>query len=325
MGRAQLAKLHDGDTRPRTLSIQIIDSSYQGVVGEFKGRGPIMITPGLFLILDGYGLTPPTTWAMAFVLSRPAMFFAKTAIVVAVLAAFASPAACTPAETNGQRMARGLPPLPPVFKRNVPGRRDDHRGATPAWGWNPQPSARPPSTPTSTSGGLNLSNDIDLSVTFTVLSQSTAPFDVVATNPQFPAPFYVGAAGNLNVNSLDTTSQKLQSSALNFRFNSTSAIRDLYINPDGSSPVTVLVYDIRANSLFFVGDLDAYNANNDTPASAVNLYLVDADDNNSGHDNNGQGHNGDNNQGHGDNNNQGHGNNNDQGHGDNNQGQNGHH
>jgi len=47
-----------------------------------------------------------------------------------------------------------------------------------------------------------------------------------------------------------------------------------YVNPDGSLPNTVIAYDDRENELFFVGDLDAYNFQNDVPASAVTFFLV---------------------------------------------------
>ncbi|KAG6854031.1 hypothetical protein C0991_011236 [Blastosporella zonata] len=112
------------------------------------------------------------------------MFFAKVSLVTALLATFASHVACGPAETNGQRMARGLPPLPPK-------RRD--RQPTPAWGI----------------GGLSLSRDDgDLKVSFSVPQTGSIPFDILATNPVFSEPFYVGAAGTLDIDSLDLTSQK---------------------------------------------------------------------------------------------------------------------
>ena len=42
------------------------------------------------------------------------------------------------------------------------------------------------------------------------------------------------------------------------------------MNPDGSKPQTQLAYDARANELFFVGDLAAYNKQFDYyPAGAV--------------------------------------------------------
>lgn len=43
-----------------------------------------------------------------------------------------------------------------------------------------------------------------------------------------------------------------------------------FVNPDGSKPKTQLAYDARANELFFVGDLAAYNKQFDYyPAGAV--------------------------------------------------------
>lgn len=42
-----------------------------------------------------------------------------------------------------------------------------------------------------------------------------------------------------------------------------------YVNPDGTTPVTVLAYDIRENRIFFTGDLNEYNSHADFPASKV--------------------------------------------------------
>ncbi|KAF8966312.1 hypothetical protein BDZ97DRAFT_1808936 [Flammula alnicola] len=47
-----------------------------------------------------------------------------------------------------------------------------------------------------------------------------------------------------------------------------------WINNDGSQPPTVIAYDVHANSIFFVGDIEAYNMNNSFPASEVNLFLL---------------------------------------------------
>ncbi|KAH0582684.1 hypothetical protein J132_06454 [Termitomyces sp. J132] len=285
------------------------------------------------------------------------MLLSKSCFVVTALAVLASPAVCGPTETNAQRMARGLPPLPPRFKWTVPGRRNNGP-PTPAGGWYPKPSTKPPPPPPSTPysgclevrddqgnalghvkntntsspiGGLSLSKgDGDLKVSFNV-PQPSVPFDVLATNPIFSEPYYVGAAGTLDINWLDPTSKNTLaftnvqqtpagSVSLLSTFDSTLMVQSAiwsfnsdsnrltaqYINPDGSSPATVLAYDSHANTLFFVGDIDDYNVDNNNSASAVNLFLVGADDNDDpGNDNgsqgknsNGQGDN-DNSQGHG--------------------------
>ncbi|KAG6868951.1 hypothetical protein C0993_007165 [Termitomyces sp. T159_Od127] len=161
------------------------------------------------------------------------MLFSKVHFVVALVALVASPAVCGPMETNAQRMARGLPPLPPRIKRAVPGRKNEGP-PTPAWGWHPRPSTKPPPPPFDKSfsglleirddqgnalgrvkntntplpiSGLSLSqDDTDLKVSF--VPRSNTAFELLATNPVFPEPHYVGAAGTLDINSLDETSKK---------------------------------------------------------------------------------------------------------------------
>ncbi|KAG6833013.1 hypothetical protein H0H87_012599 [Tephrocybe sp. NHM501043] len=144
------------------------------------------------------------------------MMLTKTslAVGVALLATFV-PVACGPAETNGQRMARGLPPLPPKFAQNLLWKRDS-RQPTPAWGClevrdqQGHSLGRVKNSNTSSPiGGLSLSRDDgDLKVSFSVVHSSDHPFDILATNPQFSDPYYVGAAATLDINTLDLTSKK---------------------------------------------------------------------------------------------------------------------
>ncbi|KAG6813167.1 hypothetical protein H0H92_013574 [Tricholoma furcatifolium] len=225
--------------------------------------------------------------------------FTAPFFVVSLLAALASHVSCGPAETNGQRMARGLPPLPPKFGRTVPGKRDPWQ-PTPAWGCLEVRNAsdivlgRVKNTnSSSTIGGLSLSvDDGDLKVSFDV--PQSGPFDILATNPQFSEPYYVGAAGTSDVDTLDlanpdtiaftnvqqtspnsipvlsTYNSTLVVESALWSFNSqTGQLTAQYINPDGSLPSTVLAYDDQANNIFFVGDIDAYNAINNNPAAVI--------------------------------------------------------
>ncbi|GLB41930.1 hypothetical protein LshimejAT787_1005300 [Lyophyllum shimeji] len=251
------------------------------------------------------------------------MLYTKASLIVTLLAAFATSAASGPAqETNGQRMARGLPPLAPKFGRNVPGRSGVRR-ATPAGAAKRNiPSGLPPipysgrlearkedgsvlgivknSNCSSPIGGLNLNNtDQDLLVAFNAPAHGRGPFDIIAINPLFTEPYYVGAAGTTLVNTLDLTSKNtlaftnVQQTAANsipvlFTFNDTllveSAIWSIhrktreitahYVNGDGTKPDTIIAYDATQNVLFFVGNITAYNENNDSPASAIKLFLV---------------------------------------------------
>ncbi|KAJ3560714.1 hypothetical protein NP233_g10656 [Leucocoprinus birnbaumii] len=54
---------------------------------------------------------------------------------------------------------------------------------------------------------------------------------------------------------------------------STMELTPQWYNPDGSKPSTTIAYDIRANELFFVGDISQWNEPGFF-ASAVRFYLV---------------------------------------------------
>ncbi|RDB20819.1 hypothetical protein Hypma_012022 [Hypsizygus marmoreus] len=250
------------------------------------------------------------------------MLLGKSSFIIALIALI-SPAACTPTqETNAQRMARGLPPSPPKFGRNVPG-RIQVRQPTPVWaakrhGVSPLPPVSYAgrievrykdgrargfvrnSNSSWTIGGVNdLGAEQDLHVSLTAPHSGKGPFDILATNPSFPEPFYVGAAGTNFISSLDLTSRNtiaftnvqqtpggsvpvsstfkdnlLVESAIWSINPDTKEITGQWINPDKSSPATVIAYDIRANKIFFVGNIDAYNTNNDTPADTIKLFIV---------------------------------------------------
>jgi len=251
------------------------------------------------------------------------MLFTKASVAITLLAVFATPATCgVVQETNWQRMARGLPPLAPKFGRNVPG-RSEARQATPVGAAKRTMSSPLPPVSYSgrlqahkgdgsilgivkntnsswTIGGLNLLDaDQDLHVSFTAPAHGRGPFDIVATNPLFAEPYYVGAAGTTLINTLDLTSKNTiaftnvqQTPPGSIPINSTfddslvveSAIwsihrrtRELtaqYINGDETKPDTIIGYDAVQNKLFYVGNITAYNENNDYPASAIKLFLV---------------------------------------------------
>jgi hypothetical protein len=154
-----------------------------------------------------------------------------------------------------------------------------------------------------TISGINFQGaDEDLLVKLTYSPSQLKELDIVATNAKFPAPYYVGG-GALSTASVPTltagvkssvgftnveltspgtgpvippTRQAYVESAIWTIDPSTHQLTAQWINKDGSKPPTVLAYDIRQNSLFFVSDINAYNANNNEPASAVTLFLVPA-------------------------------------------------
>ncbi|KDR80727.1 hypothetical protein GALMADRAFT_135847 [Galerina marginata CBS 339.88] len=221
---------------------------------------------------------------------------------------------CSPLEeTNGQRLARGLPPKPPRFLSTTP--TLNARGAS----TSPLPSVtltgrlqvRNPdgsvlgnvrnwATPGTISGVNFLGPDQDLLVKLTFKPSHPTKIDVLATNPTFPAPFYVGAgsASNAGVPKLSHGSRNTVGftnvpltpggarptkfpaldvyveSAIWTLDQETGKLTAQWINVDGSKPPTIIAYDIRENSIFFVGDITAYNQDNDLPASTADLFLV---------------------------------------------------
>ncbi|KAK2463522.1 hypothetical protein APHAL10511_004273 [Amanita phalloides] len=223
-------------------------------------------------------------------------------------------------QTNAQRLANGLTPKRPrSFGHIVPGYAYSDKKPTHALRFRrSEPSSKPAITSykgridvRTTSGqslgyvrnradassisGIDALQDPSQEIIVEIMVQST-PTNIFVKNAAFPAPYFVGAAGKVNIgtglrNTLAFTnvhstppgSQPVVSSSRSGDFvesaiwhiePDTLELTAQYINPDGSKPSTIVVYDIRENSLFFVGDVAAYNTNNDTPASPVRLFLT---------------------------------------------------
>ncbi|KAF8159454.1 hypothetical protein B0H34DRAFT_703569 [Crassisporium funariophilum] len=257
-------------------------------------------------------------------LSFDMSMMSRLSFLLIVLACIGCVVASPVQETNAQRLARGLPPNPPKFLRDFL-RAVGVRSPTPVASSKRTltspvpPTEEPPVTLTGrleirskvdggrlgrirnwpgggTIGGTNfLGPDGDLLVTLTYTPSSTKKFDILSTNPAFPAPFYVGAGSfstlsvpTINVGSRNTiaftnvestppdstpvkppTRDAYVESAIWSIDPTTQKLSAQWINADGSKPLTILAYNIRSNALFFVGDIDAHNMNNNTPASAV--------------------------------------------------------
>lgn len=213
-------------------------------------------------------------------------------------------------ETNADRLARGLSPLSPV--RRSTGTDSARRSVS---------SPLPPTTVTGrlqvryVNGGSNagfvrnweggapisgvsfLGGDEELQVSVTYSPTSPTGLDILATNPKFAAPFYVGASGGLKKyesNSGDTLGftnvgqtqpgsiptqvgsvSSLVESAIWTIDPSTKKLTATWINGDGSSFTPTLAYAVRENSLFFVGSTQAWmDGHPNYFISAVELYLV---------------------------------------------------
>jgi hypothetical protein len=236
------------------------------------------------------------------------------ALLVLVTAAGISAA---PAESNAQRLARGLPPLKPRFGRNLPGVIQIWY-PTPVFGAKrSEPSGNLQKTcnghievrnsdgntlgfvkdASGDIGGVNLTPDSNQDLQVTFEADSTGPFNIKATNPGFPDPPYVGTLSQISPNNFIATGsgnsaslthvgstapntsgsvvgdQYAQSAIWSYNSN-TQELTAQYINPDGSKPPTIFAFNSKDNTLFVVGDLNAWNSqHSDTPASAVLLYF----------------------------------------------------
>ncbi|KAF9530431.1 hypothetical protein CPB83DRAFT_850908 [Crepidotus variabilis] len=139
------------------------------------------------------------------------MFFKVPALLLVAFGVLSGVLALPiPSETNGQRLARGLPPSPPKFLKRFL--------ATPVS--NAKRTTTSPLPPVTLSGRLQVrskengsslgnvrnwpgggtisgtsafSPDGDLLVTLTYNPSDPTKIQILSTNPAFPAPFYVGA------------------------------------------------------------------------------------------------------------------------------------
>ncbi|KAH7870632.1 uncharacterized protein C8R40DRAFT_635085 [Lentinula edodes] len=210
-------------------------------------------------------------------------------------------------DTNGYRLARGLPPLPPRdFGRNKPG-------------YEPTPVLRARASPSPSSvarfsgrlqvrfnngstigyvqdqSGLPVSGGSDLQISITTSSTRKEQLNIVATTTNFPSPSFVGASsqgsGNATIGTgssnfvhvsivqkTDVLSKPIKSGNGNTSVESAIWTVDLstkeltaqYVNQDGSLPTTFLVYDNATTNLYLTGDTTASNAS----VTPVKLFLV---------------------------------------------------
>ncbi|GAW00439.1 hypothetical protein LENED_001956 [Lentinula edodes] len=210
-------------------------------------------------------------------------------------------------DTNGYRLARGLPPLPPRdFGRNKPG-------------YEPTPVLRARASPSPSSvarfsgrlqvrfnngstigyvqdqSGLPVSGGSDLQISITTSSTRKEQLNIVATTTNFPSPSFVGASsqgfGNATIGTgssnfvhvsivqkTDVLSKPIKSGNGNTSVESAIWTVDLstkeltaqYVNQDGSLPTTFLIYDNATTNLYLTGDTTASN----TSITPVKLFLV---------------------------------------------------
>ncbi|KAF8216501.1 hypothetical protein K438DRAFT_1953434 [Mycena galopus ATCC 62051] len=209
-------------------------------------------------------------------------------------------------ETNGSRLKRGLPPLPPRFlarSKPVTGVKSDLFHSFPIiCPASPTISAKPSYTQLSTRStriqvfagngsslgyvknstptlGINL--DTDPGPDLRVQAVNREPFGIAFENPNFlRAPLYSGALASndldftesSNANQARATKGLVRSAFWSIDSN-TKELTALYVGSAGTkSPI--LAFDAVANTLHFVRNIDIYNAaNDDFPVIPVKFYL----------------------------------------------------
>ncbi|KAG1795177.1 uncharacterized protein HD556DRAFT_1366609 [Suillus plorans] len=212
--------------------------------------------------------------------------------VVALLFSVCSSAA---AITNAQRLARGLPPLPPKFGRALPGYARTPTVAAE----NSSPSSAPHKTFTgrilvkghngkqlghlsNRASGINGVNfgasSADLHVSFTSSRFEHGLIDIQAVDAHGHS--YIGTTSNAVLATGSSTfvsfgkviktpahsppvpvgKHHADESAI-WTFDSRSHELNVhYVNPNGHGAKTTIAYNSHDNTIFFVGDIGAYNA-----------------------------------------------------------------
>ncbi|KAF5362570.1 hypothetical protein D9756_002354 [Leucocoprinus leucothites] len=216
-------------------------------------------------------------------------------------------------QTNAERMARGLPPNPPAqFARRAtpvlaakrwptspspspsPGPSSCHKGMIEVkYDFDGHSAGFVRNWENGGVSGLNFSGEpLEVKV---CKAEATNLYNIVATNAVFPSPHYVGATSGTVSKSLslgdrssvgfsnvpqtppnghpNLVNGSYYESAIWSFDASTKELTPQWYNPDGSKPSTVIAYDVRANELFFVGDISQWNVSGSF-ASAVHFYLV---------------------------------------------------
>ncbi|OBZ74148.1 hypothetical protein A0H81_05920 [Grifola frondosa] len=202
-----------------------------------------------------------------------------------------SPAGDAVELTNAQRLVAGLPPLRPKFRRTFPGQVQNRDDPTPAFGAKRAAASVKPVT---FNGRIQATYTSNNTVAGFIENLATGlgglrPFNVIATNAAFKAPFFIGINGTITTTVTGIISLDIGLGSPNtlgltnvgqtiWSFNSrTTELTPQWINPDGSKPITTIAYDVLNNVLFITGDLVSYNSTHPAaPASEVKFFLASA-------------------------------------------------
>ncbi|KAH8995124.1 hypothetical protein EDB86DRAFT_3077922 [Lactarius hatsudake] len=187
-------------------------------------------------------------------------------------------------ETNAQRFARGLPPLPPGVVRIAAERRQvSPPPVSPTTGRLEVRKADGgallgyvANDPTRGPVGLNLNNDpnpayTDLDVTF-------SGSDLVSKNAAFKKPYYIGGSGKKTLSPQNTNTIQFINvhagphAAIWSLDTTTGALNATWTNPDGTQVKPTLIYEDGSNVLSFTANpLALYNIELQIP---VTISLV---------------------------------------------------
>ncbi|KAH8978005.1 hypothetical protein EDB86DRAFT_991792 [Lactarius hatsudake] len=171
-------------------------------------------------------------------------------------------------ETNGQRFARGLPPLPPI--RRSPTETAHRRQVSPP----PNPSVvgrlevRYASDNTrlgyvandASYGPIGLNLDTGHNPAIPDLVVEFSGSTLLAQNPEFDAPYYIGGYGALplspqTLNTIEFINVDTGPDAAIWSLDLTSgALNATWTNPDKSTAQPTLIYDSELNALNFTSN-----------------------------------------------------------------------
>ncbi|KAG1808724.1 uncharacterized protein BJ212DRAFT_1382825 [Suillus subaureus] len=221
-------------------------------------------------------------------------------VLSCAIALLLSVSSAVAALTNAQRLARGLPILPPKFGRALPG-----YARTPTVAGTSKPisqvlaltnvftgrilvkshNGKPLGYLHNRVSGINGVNfgasSANLHVSFTTSRSGKGLIDIQVIDAAFPGPHYIGTTSNHTLATGSSTAVGFGNVVRTiWTFNPrTNELQVHYVNLDGHTAKTTIAYKIHDNTIFFVGDIGAYNAaqvNRDYHVSPITFYLDSA-------------------------------------------------
>ncbi|KAI9451507.1 hypothetical protein BJY52DRAFT_99408 [Lactarius psammicola] len=178
-------------------------------------------------------------------------------------------------ETNGQRFARGLPPLPPI--RRSPTESAKRRQVSPEPGTSSTTGRLEVRQATdnirlgyvandASRGPIGLNLDSGHNPAVPDLTVEYSGSSLLAQSPEFSAPYYIGGSGTLplsphTLNTIEFINVEAGPAAAIWTLDSTSgALNATWANSDNTKAQPTLIYDFGENALNFTSNPNAlYN------------------------------------------------------------------